>query len=99
MLAVAFSPDGTLAVTAAADCRARLWKSDTGEEARPALDHGGPIECVDFSPDGRHLATGGPNRCARLWDLSDGHSIALRRGPDAPAAPRRDHSMVRPLRS
>ncbi len=87
VLAVAFSPDGTLAVTAAADARARLWKSDTGEEARPALDHGGSIECVDFSPDGRFLATSGFNRCARLWDLSDGHSIALTRGPDAPEPP------------
>ena len=52
-----------------------------------ALDHGGSIECVDFSPDGRFLATSGFNRCARLWDLSDGHSIALTRGPDAPEPP------------
>ena len=78
VLAVAFSPDGTYAVTASEDSRVRIWRSDTGAEMRPALDHGGPVDSLDVLtrwtiPRNRWLGA-----VARLWDISSGRSVELR---------------------
>ncbi|HXI57551.1 MAG TPA: hypothetical protein VNO55_15900, partial [Polyangia bacterium] len=68
---VAFSPDGTLAVTAGGDSRVKLWKV-SGTTLSP---EGRVISAmlqgrVAFSPDGRILAVGGDQGDLFLYDLT-----------------------------
>jgi WD40 repeat protein len=74
IMQVAFSPDGMLLVTAAADVR--LWDLATGR-AHGAPIHGGtdwvgsPTP-VAFSPSGGLLAIGSSDGTVRLWDTATG---------------------------
>jgi WD40 repeat protein len=71
--ALAFSPDGRLALTAAGET-AHLWKVPTGEPAG-ALEHPGGALAAAFSPDGRWAVTGGGDGTARLWDVGTGQAL------------------------
>jgi hypothetical protein len=53
----AFSPDGTLMVTASADGAARLWDARTGEPVGQSLRHNGSVTSAAFSPDGTRIVT------------------------------------------
>jgi hypothetical protein len=50
--AVAFSPDGKLALTGSDDRTARLWRTDTGAPVGAPLKHESFVGAVAFSPDG-----------------------------------------------
>ena len=64
---VAFSPDGTLLVSAGRDHDVIVWDVATGEEAfRIEEAQSGSVADARFSPDGRWLVTAGP-KSARLW--------------------------------
>ena len=64
---VAFSPDGTLLVSAGRDHDVIAWDVATGEEAfRIEEAQSGSVADARFSPDGRWLITAGP-KSARLW--------------------------------
>jgi WD40 repeat protein len=65
--AVAFSPDGRLALTGSPDKTARLWDPTRGSPVGPPLAHPHPVSVVAFSPDGRTFLTGGQDKTARLW--------------------------------
>jgi WD40 repeat protein/serine/threonine protein kinase len=67
--AVAFSPDGRLAVTAGEDRIARLWEVATGQPLGQPLEHAAPVTAVAFSHDGRSLLTlsGG---AASVWNTA-----------------------------
>ena len=65
----AFSPDGRLLASAAADRTVRLWNGHRPTPRRPA--HRQPADSatrVAFSPDGRMLAAAGADGTVRLWD-------------------------------
>ncbi|WP_396230063.1 WD40 repeat domain-containing protein, partial [Frankia sp. CpI1-P] len=64
---MAFSPDGSMLATAAADGTARLWDVATGQPLRTLTGHNGSVWSVAFSPDGTLLATAADDRTARLW--------------------------------
>lgn len=70
--AVALSPDGSLAVTAAAGDTPRLWEVATGREVAQ-LAHLG-AEQVAFSADGRYLATTGNDR-TEIWEPATGQGV------------------------
>jgi WD40 repeat protein len=84
--AVAFSPDGTTALTAGEDGVVRLWETETGQAAGPGLAQPGPVFAAAFSPDGKTVLTGsGGDAAARLWDVQTRKLLA---------APLRHHGPV-----
>jgi eukaryotic-like serine/threonine-protein kinase len=70
--AVAYRPDGRVALTGGADDAARLWDLDTGKPLGLPLRHLGAVVAVAFSPDGRVALTGSADGTARLWDAATG---------------------------
>lgn len=78
VLAVAFSPDATLLVTASDDATARVWDLGAGGNELRRLSHTNrgraprALLAVAFSPQGTAIATAGRDRTARVWDLADG---------------------------
>jgi WD40 repeat protein/tRNA A-37 threonylcarbamoyl transferase component Bud32 len=85
--AVAFRPDGRVALTGGYDRIARLWDTRTGKPLGPPLRHTHPVWAVAFSPDGRTVLTGSgkdesipdpsipPGGEARLWDAATGRPL------------------------
>src|SRR5262249_17510560 len=73
--AVALSPDGKLAATAA-DADAYLWEMRGRKPRRVLRAHKDAVHLLAFSPDGKALASG--DRSAegevRVWDVSTGES-------------------------
>lgn len=78
--AVAFSPDGSQALTGSADTTARLWDARSGEQLRVFQGHTGAISDVAFSPDGKYALTGSADKTARLWDVTTGEQLQLFKG-------------------
>jgi TIR domain/WD domain, G-beta repeat len=74
--AVAFSPDGRLALTGSSDNTARLWDVASGTVIATLSGHTGSISAVAFSPDGRLVLTGSLDKTARLWEAPSGKSVA-----------------------
>jgi WD40 repeat protein len=70
VMAVAISPDGRFALSAADDGLAQFWDFETGEEAGPSLQHPATVTSLAFSPDGKTVLTGCTNSFARLWDVA-----------------------------
>src|SRR5262249_47263950 len=68
---VAFSPDGRLLATAAADGTACLWSAATGQELRRLDGRADTLRNVAFSPDGRTLAATGNDGDIRFWAVDD----------------------------
>jgi eukaryotic-like serine/threonine-protein kinase len=76
---VAFSPDGSLLVTACGDWHARkggarVWDAATGLPASPPLPHDGEVRHAGFSPDGRRVVTVS-GFAAHVWDVASGRRV------------------------
>jgi WD40 repeat protein len=73
--AVAFSPDGKLALTGSDDGTARLWRTDSGAPVGQPLRHENLVTAVAFSPDGKLALTGSWDGTARLWRTDSGEPV------------------------
>ena len=70
-ISFAFSPDGRLLATGAADKTVRVWDVATAEELRQFDGHIDRVSYVDFSPDGKTLASASWDGTVLLWDTSN----------------------------
>jgi len=83
VLAVSFSPDGTVLATAGINGEISLWNVRTGASLRTLLGHQELVRRVRFSPDGRFLASGGADPVVRVWSWRDSklkHELAVPKG-------------------
>ena len=84
--AIAFSPDGSLLVTAARDHDVVVWDVASGRQVRRFEEaHSASVEDARFSPDGRWIVTAGPIS-ARIWSVSDGRPLQYLYGPTSVTA-------------
>ena len=73
--AVAFTPDGRLALSGSWDKSVRLWDLATGRTLRTLNGHTSAVHGVAVSPDGRTAATAGWDKTVRLWEVETGNPI------------------------
>ena len=66
---VAFSPDGSRALSGGADGLVRLWDVSTGKQLQVFKGHTKAVNAVAYSPEGRRFLSGGDDRTIRLWAL------------------------------
>lgn len=78
--AVAFSPDGTQALTGGEDNTARLWNIRTGSQVMVCMGHEDWVNQVAFSPNGQFVLTASFDHTARLWNRHTGQVVQCLRG-------------------
>lgn len=74
--AVAYSPDGTRALSASGDGTLIVWDTANGQPLRLLDGHRGlPVTSVVFDPDGRHALSGSWDLSLVLWDVETGELL------------------------
>jgi len=74
---VAFSPDGTYALSGSIDKTIKLWDASTGREIRTFSGSASRVTSIAVSPDGRYAVSGDEDRAnnLKLWDIRTGKLI------------------------
>ncbi len=88
--AVAFSPDGRLAVSGTAGGEnasiIRLWDVRTGHRLRNLEGHRQNVHAAAFSPDGKRVLSCSGDNTVRLWNAETGKEVKRLEGHRAPVA-------------
>jgi Tol biopolymer transport system component len=72
VLALAFSPDGSLLATAGRDKQVLVWSVANGVVKYRLKDHTAAVTALSFSHDGKYLASGGADNKVVVWDMGTG---------------------------
>jgi WD40 repeat protein len=73
---VAFSPDGKILATGAANFGPfRLWDAATGKELRKLQEPKWRVDHLTFSPDGKTVAAGADHHGIAVWDVASGRLV------------------------
>jgi WD40 repeat protein len=70
VLSVAFSPEGTLALSGSKDKVVRVWDLSSGQKLGSLSGHTGAVTCLAFSSEGHTILTGSEDNTACLWETS-----------------------------
>jgi WD40 repeat protein len=73
MLAIAFSPDGTMLAGGGEDTNIHLWDVTSGSQLSVLRGHTGPLNSISWRNDGYHLVSGSDDGTIRSWNLEDGN--------------------------
>ncbi len=76
IVALAFSPDGTMLASGSQDKTVRLWNTSKNHELFILRKHTGWITTLAFSHDGRMLASGSTDKTVRVWNTITGELLA-----------------------
>jgi WD40 repeat protein len=79
---VAYSPNGQLIASGAADSTILLQNAATGRTVRVLRGDTQAVNDVAFSPDGKLLVSGSQDRSVILWNVADGRKLRVMRQPD-----------------
>ncbi|MBW4486137.1 MAG: hypothetical protein KME14_26750 [Tildeniella torsiva UHER 1998/13D] len=79
VLAIAFSPDGTL-LAMGIDRQILLWRMADRRQIATLEGHTAWVRRVVFSPDGSLLASGSLDHTIRLWDVQTGQCLKTLQG-------------------
>lgn len=85
VLALAFSPDAQVLVSAAKDKTIKLWSISNQAEIASLSGHKLAANAIAFSPDGQTLASAGADKTIKLWNIENqveiasfsGHKLAI----------------------
>ncbi|NER36483.1 MAG: hypothetical protein F6J93_21275 [Oscillatoria sp. SIO1A7] len=80
ILAVAFSPDGSILATGDYGGELQFWQVASGKRILTCKGHIAGIRSVAFSPQGDIAATGSYDETARLWNVDTGDCIKTLQG-------------------
>ena len=79
--ALAFSGDGTRALSGAQDGLVRAWETAEGRKVHDLRGHAAAVQRVGFSPDGALAWTAGADGVWRLWSVERGTELHAFPGP------------------
>ena len=71
----AFSPDGTLIVSALSNNTLKLWDAQTGKCTATLNGHSNDVNYCTFSPDGNVIVSASLDNTIKLWDAKTGRCI------------------------
>ena len=80
VLALSYTPDGRMLVTAGSDGLAKIWEVATRTVRSDLTGHEGKVLRVAISSDGKTIATAGEDRTVRLWSTADGARLGTLSG-------------------
>lgn len=72
---LAWSPDGTLLVSASSDETVKLWSMPEGTMEKKLLNRNGGFTALAISPDGTKMVTGDSGGEIRVWQLPKAKSV------------------------